>query len=94
MAKPKILHLASVDNRVMDGLLFRRRVLQLFDQVRAQPDGLERLRLSKCPDDKKLSEELLPIARYPGSLFLRGTMKVRWLNGSQQHDAILYASRP
>ena len=56
------LTLSSFDNRLMDGLLFCKRVNDCFAQIRDGPKGKERLRLRRGRIEKKLIEELVPIA--------------------------------
>jgi hypothetical protein len=89
------LSLSSFDNRLMDGLLFCKRVNDWFVQIRERPNGKERLRLRKGQDqsEKKLVEELIPIARYIQSRYSPGRrLKVRWVKGNQQFDACLLSS--
>ncbi len=43
--------------------------------------------------EKKLVEELIPIARYVQARYREGRrLKVRWLSGSQPYDAVLWSS--
>jgi hypothetical protein len=58
------MNLTSFGNRLMHGLLFCKRVNDWFEQIQSGPNGKERLRLRQGRDDKKLVEELLPIAKY------------------------------
>ncbi|MBZ5505148.1 MAG: hypothetical protein LAO78_06655 [Acidobacteriia bacterium] len=89
--------LATIDGRLMDGLKFCLKVYKLFDQVRGAPDGIAKLRLrpTRTADmnEKKLLEELLPIARYIQARYSEGRrIKVRWFSGSQPYDAIIWSS--
>jgi hypothetical protein len=87
------LDLSTFDGKLLDGLFFCRLVYDLFDQIQNGPDGVERLRLRKTKTDKRLVEELLPLAAYVQARYrpvLR--LKVRWLGGSQPYDAILLSS--
>lgn len=89
------LSLSNFDNRLMDGLLFCKRVNDWFVQIREGPNGKERLRLRKGQDqsEKKLVEELIPIAQYIQSRYNPGRrLKVRWMKGNQQFDARLSSS--
>jgi hypothetical protein len=77
----------------MDGLDLCRNVYDVFDQVRNGVDGIERLRLRPTKLEKRLLEELIPIARYVQARYREGRrIKVRWLSGSQPFDAILWSS--
>lgn len=94
MTKRK-LSVSSFDNRLMDGLLFCKKVNDWFVQVSEGPDGKERLRLRKGQDqsEKKLVEELIPIARYIQSRYSPGRrLRIRWMKGNQQFDARLLSS--
>jgi hypothetical protein len=87
------LSLSSFDNHLMDGLLFCKRVNDWFMQIREGPNGKERLRLRKGRSEKKLVEELLPIARYIQARYGPGRrLRVRWVLGDQQYDARLLSS--
>jgi hypothetical protein len=87
------LSLADFDGRTLDGLSFCRKVYRLFDQIREMPDGASRLRMLKTKTEKRLSEELLPIARYVQAKYHESLrIKVRWESGSQPYDAILLCS--
>jgi hypothetical protein len=68
-------------------------VYDLFDAVRRGPDGVKNLRLRPSRLEKRLIEELLPIARYVQARYREGRrVKVRWLSGSQPYDAVLWFS--
>ena len=80
--------LADFDNRLMNGLDFCKKAYGLFEQIRRSSNGVERLRLRKGRLEKKLIEELLPIARYVQARYSHGRqMKVRWKDGTQNYDA-------
>jgi hypothetical protein len=80
------------DGQLLDGLDFCREVYDLFDQIQKQPDGVARLR-KRAGVEKKLIEELIPIARYVQARYREGRrLKVRWLSGSQPYDAELWSS--
>jgi hypothetical protein len=84
--------LATFDGQLLDGLDFCKGVYDLFDQIQKGPDGIERLRLRKTKLDKRLIEELIPIARYVQARYREGRrIKVRWFSGSQPYDAILWS---
>jgi len=85
--------LSTLDNQLLDGLEFCIAVYDLFDHVAHGPNGLERVRLRRDETAKRLIEELIPIARYVQVRYeASNRFKVRWINGSQSHDAILYFS--
>jgi hypothetical protein len=88
------LTLSDFDGRLMDGFLFCKKVYEFFDQVQQAPGGV--LRLRRRPShgaEKKLLEELLPIARYVQQRYRVGLrLKVRCVGGNQQYDAELLCS--
>jgi len=92
---PKDSHidLATIDDQLLDGLDFCRKVYDLFDQINREPEGKSRLRLRQSKTDKRLVEELLPLACYIQARYQAGRrIKVRWLSGPQQYDAVLWSS--
>lgn len=87
------LDLSTIDGQRLDGLEFCRGIYDLFDKVRASLDGVARLRLRPTITEKRLIEELIPIARYIQSRYCEGRrIEVRWFSGSQPYDAILWSS--
>jgi hypothetical protein len=83
--------LAEFDNNVLDGLYFCHRVYTLFEGVRVQPNGPSRLRRRPSRVEKKLLEELLPIAKYVQDNYRPGRyIGVRWKDGNQNYDAALH----
>jgi hypothetical protein len=87
------LDLSTFDDQLLDGLDFCRKVYDLFDQQRGGPDGIAKIRLRPTKAEKRLIEELIPIARYVQERYRVGRrIKVRWLSGSQSYDAILWSS--
>jgi len=85
--------LAKVDGKLLDGLDFCRVVYDFFDEVSSEEDGVGRLRLRSTKNEKRLIEELIPIARYVQARYREGRrIKVRWFSGSQPYDAILWSS--
>jgi hypothetical protein len=90
-SKPK-LDLSTFDGQLLDGLDFCKDVYDLFDQVKAGVDGTRRLRLRPTKLEKRLVEELIPIARYVQARYREGRrIKVRWFSGSQPFDAVLWS---
>jgi hypothetical protein len=91
--KDSCIDLATIDDHLLDGLDFCRKVYDVFEQVLREPEGKSRLRLRKSKTDKRLIEELLPLARYIQVHYRPGRrINVRWLSGSQPYDAILWSS--
>jgi len=87
------LDLSTFDGQLLDGLDFCRKVYDLFDQVRRGPDGIAKLRLRPTKKEKRLLEELIPIARYVQARYREGRrIRVRWFSGAQSYDAILWSS--
>ncbi len=85
--------LEEINKRLMDGLEFCQKTYDLFEKIRCGPNGVERLRLRKTKTDKKLIEELLPIARYVQMKYGHGRkIKVKWVDGNQNYDAYLLSS--
>jgi hypothetical protein len=64
--------LADFDNHLMNGLDFCKKAYSLFEEIRMSPNGVETLRLRKGRLEKKLLEELLPIARYIQARYSHG----------------------
>lgn len=93
MSTKKPLDLSTFDGKAMDGLLFCRRVYNLFEQVNKCPDSKARLRIRSQKLDKRLIEELIPLARYVQAQYQEGRrIKVQWFAGSQSYDAVLLSS--
>jgi hypothetical protein len=72
MPKKQQLDLLTLDAQILDGLDFCRRVYDLFDQVRSDPDGIAKLRLRRTKNEKRLIKELIPIARYVQARYHEG----------------------
>lgn len=93
MSTKRHLDLSTFDGRLLNGLDFCRKVYDLLDQVRGEPDGIAKLRLRPTKKEKRLIEELIPIARYVQARYREGRrIKLRWLSGSQRYDAVLLSS--
>lgn len=93
MAKYSQIDFSAIDGQLLDGLDYCRKVYGLFDQINREPDGTSRLRLHQSKADKRLVEELLPLARYILARYQEGRrIKVRWFSGSQPYDAVLWSS--
>lgn len=90
MGKRRQLDLSTFDGRLLDGLNFCRKVYDLFEQRSQEPDGIGKLRLRPTKNEKRLIEELIPLAHYVQARYREGRrIKVRWFSGSQPYDAIL-----
>jgi hypothetical protein len=80
--------LTQFDGVLIDGLQFCAMTYSLFEQIRSIKNGPSRLRMRATDVEKKLIEELLPIAKYVQGKYRAGRfISVRWINGSQQFDA-------
>jgi len=87
------LDLSTFDGRLMNGLVFCRKVYDWFEQVQNGPGGVKRLRLRPTKSEKRLVEELIPLARYVQARYVAGRrIKVRWVSGDQSYDAVLLSS--
>ncbi len=76
----------------MDGLEFCRLAYALFEQIRSEPGGAERLR-DRNRHDAALIEEVLPLCRYVQAHHGPGRyLSVRWVNGGQPFDAEIYTT--
>jgi hypothetical protein len=93
MPKRPQLDLSTLDSKLLDGLDFCGKVYQLFDQVRDSHNGIGKLRFRPTKIEKRLIEELIPMARYVQARYSEGLrIKVGWFSGSQPYDAILRSS--
>jgi hypothetical protein len=80
--------LTEFHDQLLDGLVFCARVYALFESIREGPNGPSRLRRRPSRLEKRLLEELLPIAKYVQANYRPGRyISVRWLDGSQPYDA-------
>jgi hypothetical protein len=83
---------SAIDDQLLDGLDFCSKVYDLFDQTTRAADGTAHLRLRLSKSDKRLVEELLPLARYIQARYREGRrINVRWLSGPQPYDAVLWS---
>lgn len=87
------LSLNTFNNRVMNGLVFCKKVYDLYEQIRKSPNGLEKLRLRRNKSEKKLIVELVPLAKYVQARYSCGRhIRIKWIDGSQEYDAIVWHS--
>lgn len=85
--------IGELDGQLLDGLEFCAKAYALFEVLRAEPGGIERLRLRSGKDEKRLLDEILPICRYVQTYYRPGRyISVRWVNGRQSYDAELTQS--
>lgn len=83
----------DINGQWLDGLEFCTKVYALFEKIRAEPDGSQRIRLRSGLVEKRLMDELLPICRYVQTYYRLGRyISVRWIDGSQSYDAELHQS--
>jgi hypothetical protein len=95
MSARRTLDLSTFDGRVMDGLAFCKKVYDMYDQIRSEPDGSSKIRMRSTKKEKRLAEELIGIARYIQCRYaVDRRLKVRWEAGSQPYDAVVFASGP
>jgi hypothetical protein len=84
-------NLFHFDGKLIDGLEFCSEVYAVFENIRKEPEGRDRLRSRASPMEKRLLEELLPICRYIQTYYRAGRyISVRWVDGSQSFDAELH----
>ena len=89
---PEQPDLSALDDQLLDGLSFCSKGYDLFDQIMAQPDGVGLIRTRPTVVEKRLIEEILPIASYVQQKYSAGNrFKIQWSNGSQSYDALLFA---
>ena len=85
--------IGELDGQLLDGLEFCTKAYALFEVLRTEPGGIERLRLRTSKEEKRLLDEILPICRYVQTYYRHGRyISVRWVNGSQSYDAELVQS--
>lgn len=83
--------LSPLNGILIDGLEFCAKIYAIFEHIRNETDGINRLRLRNTSIEKKLLEELLPICRYIQTYYRLGRyISVRWIDGNQSFDAELH----
>lgn len=90
----KIRGLEALDGVPLDGPTFVRLTREVLEGIKAEPGGIDELRTRSTPRAKKLLEEVLPIAGYVKARNFSGAVSIRWLGGSQGHDAELVGLGP
>lgn len=82
-----------LDGQLLDGLVFCKNAYEIFELMRAEPDGIERFQQRTSNNEKRLLDEILPICRYIQTYYRQGRyISVCWQNGSQKPDAKLSQS--
>jgi len=85
---PPVPGLEDLDGQELDGLVFCGKAYDVFDEIRASPDGIRELRLLTSDRAKKVIEEILPLATYVQARYRVGVrLYVRWRGGNQPFDA-------
>lgn len=84
----KLITLDSFHNKWLVGFSFCQKAYKLFNQIKSETTGLERLRMRQSELEKKLIEEILPLAKFVQIKTRPGNeLKIKWMNGNQQFDA-------
>ncbi len=82
--------LDTFHDKWMDGYLFCRRVYRWLEQIKKQPGGLSKLRGRKSTEERKLIQELLPLAQFIRVKYRPGnSIRIKWKNGNQPYDAMI-----
>jgi len=85
--------LKEFSNVKIEGFEFCRKANEYFESLKNQPGGINRVRLRRERPIKKFIEEVVPLANYIRRSYLLGLiLKVKWIDGDQNYDAIIYAS--
>ena len=85
--------LNEISNKLIDGLIFCRKIYKIFENIKRSKNGIDRLRLRKSDLEKKLIEELLPLSRYIQMKYSPGRkIKIKWTYGNQPCDAYILSS--
>jgi hypothetical protein len=84
----KPITLDSFHNKWLVGFSFCQKAYKLFNQIKSETNGLEHLRIRESELEKKLLEEILPLAKFVQIKTRPGNeLKIKWMNGNQQFDA-------
>ena len=82
--------LEQFNNKFIDGLLFAKKAYDLFEKIRSETNGESKIRMLETDREKKLLEEILPIATYVQSVYRAGRyISVCWHYGNQNFDAVI-----
>ena len=85
--------LQKFNDRYLDGLDFCKAVYALFEDIRTSEDGPTRLRMRPSEIEKRLLEELFPIARWVQLHYKAGRyISIKWVSGGQNFDAVVEQS--
>ena len=92
MGLDEMQELSEISNRLMDGLIFCRKIYKILENIKQSKDGIDKVRLQKGIMNKFI-KEVLPIARYVQMRYSPGRkIKVKWINGYEAYDAYLLSS--
>jgi hypothetical protein len=90
MQRDHPLDLSKFDGKLLDGMIFCRWVYGFLRLLQSNREGLRKIRLQSTKAEKRLIEELIPLARYVQLRYRQGLrIKVQWFAGSQPFDAKL-----
>lgn len=82
--------LEEFNNQFIDGLLFAKQAYDLFEKIKNEPNGESKIQMLETDREKKLLEEILPIANYVQSTYRAGHyIAVCWQYGNQNFDAVI-----
>jgi len=74
----------------MDGLEFCKVAFEILEEMKAESEGVKRLRANKTPSAKKLMEEVLPLANFIQDQYTAGRhLRVTWFGRDQPGDALI-----
>ena len=84
----KPITLDSFHNKSLNGFSFCQKAYKLFNQIKSETNGLERLRMRQSELERKLIIEILPLAKFVQIKTKPGNeLKIKWMNGDQTFDA-------
>ena len=82
------VNLDSFHNKWLGGFSFCQKAYSLFNQIQREDNGSERLSMRTSDLEKKLIEEILPIAKFVQIKTRPGNeLKIKWMYGNQKFDA-------
>ena len=85
--------LDSFHNKWLVGFSFCQKAYKLFNQIKSETNGLERLRIRQSELERDLIQEILPLAKFVQIKTRPGNeLKIKWMNGDQQFDAYFIQS--
>jgi len=85
-----LVSMSLTAGRLLNGLDFGRKACDLSEQVQPEPDSVSNVRLRSSKVEKRLVEELIPIARYVQARYREGRrIRARWFATDQPYEASL-----